>query len=125
MRRITLVVDVSDVAVGSEFEIPLLVTYWNGLQEPKDTWLGVPLWSESEEASVLIIWPEAVEQPTVRAFTGRLRNLKAPDVDASAIGFLEQDRSRGYSAWHIPKVPGQGVVAKLKWTWSSSPESPK
>lgn len=112
VRKVT--VDVSKVEIGREFNLNLHVTYWNSLQTEIEQWFGMIGYTNSERASLLLVFPPnkpfksyelttaRTEKVTPTEFSGERRLLKSPGHD--------------WIYWEVLK-PELAHVYRLHWKW--------
>lgn len=118
-RRCTLVLKIDHIAVGADFEVSYAVTFMNGLQEKDKTFVGLPIWCDEQESSIVVIWPDAKKRPVPQR---KLSNLSDPETDLdSSLPARDQfysDPMLPFSAWHVPSNEVDPAhVLKLNWSW--------
>lgn len=109
-----LAIDVSDVPVGEEFFVKLLLTYRGSLQNPADRWLGGVGYPRSDRIRMIVLMPD--ERPyksyrlqlatstrdTPTAYAGPVRVLEGPD--------------RKSLMWEVPSpLAGHVYSVLLEW----------
>lgn len=113
MTEHRLSVDVSDVAVGSEFALNSRTTFWNSLQTPEEQWFGMIGSDGSKLLSILILFPES------RPFQGGgLRHGPVDGTlkpyDGTQMVFKGPDGAWVY--WEVPG-PKTDYTYRLDWKW--------
>lgn len=120
-KRLVLRIVVPDrkIKPNEEFEVSYRATFWNALQEPDTTFVGIPIYSNEEEVSGVIVWPDSIPIPDCECYRGSLDDRKAKPVRPADWGHMYKDQLGKFTAWHIQAGPSRSS-AILQWSWGSS-----
>jgi serine/threonine protein kinase len=114
MKSCQCVVDVSRIPIQQDFDLRIVATYWNSLQQEKEQWFGSIGYKNSFKTSMLFLFPDH------RPFTS-YRLTVAPTVKGEESDFVGtpiviMDEQRTYLYWEIPQ-PQEGFVYRVHWKW--------
>lgn len=119
-----LCVDVSQLSTGQEYSIVIRATYWNGFQEPTQTYCLVPVRSEGARvASMAIVWDFNHPISAVQRLTTPAQKF-APGGTTSAEGVYLDESNRNLAGWVIPSPQSKtDYKLQFKIQWNSTRKS--
>lgn len=113
MKTRHLEVDVSDVAVGDEFNVESRTSFWNAFQG-EETWVGAMVHQPILNASFLVVLPEDRPFRSFRLSAAEIDGDRELEYEGEQLIF--EDEGRSWLYWEIVK-PRPGFVYQVHWEW--------
>lgn len=105
--------DVSDIPVGSEFNLDVTKTYWNAFQNKDQSWVGITTELPTLSIDFLVIFPDDRPYKTLEYFaTDEARKR----IDIKDSKYVIMDKNKTWISWHIEK-PRAGYGYHIDWEW--------
>jgi class 3 adenylate cyclase len=114
MKVRKLNVDVSSIAVGQEFDLDVVNTYWNSMQTEDEQWFGVIGYKNSFEASMLLLFPSDKPYKSFSLTVSKTEKDTPAKYDGKRI--VLEGPAHDWLFWQIPD-PQSGHVYRLDWKW--------
>ena len=114
MKVRQLVVDVSSISEGTEFDLRLAGTYWNSLQTEQELWFGVIGYPHAFKASLLVLFPP--DKPYKSYALRVARAVRDQPTSYQGPKLLLTGPGRDWIYWEVPN-PEAGFVYRLHWKW--------
>ncbi len=114
MKVRRLVIDVSKVPEGVEFDLRTVSTYWNTAQTEPELWFGVIGYEQSFKVSQLLLFPPGKPFTSYSLLVTRTVKDTPRPYEGPRILLTGPDRNWIY--WEVPN-PEDGYVYRLHWKW--------
>jgi hypothetical protein len=114
MKARRIVIDISSMAVGEEFELRIGATFWNSMQTELEQWFGLIGYEGAFKASQLLLFPN--EKPFTKFSMMSARTDRDQSVPYDGPKILLSGELRDWVYWEVPS-PEAGRVYKIHWTW--------
>jgi class 3 adenylate cyclase len=114
MKARRMVINVSSIPVGAEFELDLAATYWNSIQTEQEQWFGVIGYEGAFKVSLLLLFPQEKPFKQFRMMTSKTVRDQVGQYTGPKI-VLQGDRQE-WLYWEVPS-PEDGHVYRIHWDW--------
>jgi hypothetical protein len=114
MKARKLIVDVSTVPEGSEFDLRTASTFWNSLQTEQEQWFGIIGHEKAFKVSQLLLFP--TDRPFRSISLMLSQTIREPPAPYTGPKILLTDPNRSWVYWEVPS-PEAGCVYRLHWKW--------